>query len=198
MQFVWQRKANQVVESGNLLKEWNAERLWLFRSGLDVDNDPDVNRVTASVLYSCIVRFGHFRRFLKMEEALNNLLEDTTQSAERMEIYIRKGAANESIIAESAGYSILSTYFFLRDILQHRAGEYDYNYDGFRDLALRVQDYAKMFPLDADLRDELTDADLPPLVYRGGDKSVGYHKSPWRRILLRLLPLYRTVTERFR
>lgn len=53
------------------------------------------------------------------------------------------------------GYDVPNTYYILQDIFQDRAIKENLNYEGFRDLALRVQDYARLNPLDADIGSEL-------------------------------------------
>jgi hypothetical protein len=86
---------------------------------------------------------------------METFIDRSAKLADRVEIYIRKGIVEESIIAEHYGYDVLTLYQVLRDVFQHRAATDDYNYEGFRDLASRIQDYARLHPLDADLRDRV-------------------------------------------
>ena len=110
------------------------------------------------------------------------MIEDHSRLAELIEIYIRKGAADEGIVGDHLAYDILSTYYAVQDVLRERALKEDLAYEGFRDLALRLQDYAKIRPVEADLRGHLVWAKLPPLKYKGGDESHGYGKTIGRRL----------------
>jgi hypothetical protein len=184
-----QRKGNQVIETGKLLQEWNSDRLWLARSWLDEDADSwDIDRKRATRLYKLVAGLKTWR-FRRLQDFVNDLIEEHARLAERIEIYIRKGAADESIIGDHIAYDVLMSYTTIQGVLQERATEDDLSYEGFRDLALRLQDYAKIHPFDADLRGRLVWANLPPLEYARGDKSKGYDKSLWRQIELELATL---------
>jgi hypothetical protein len=123
---------------------------------------------------------------LKRLDVRDDLLE-LSGTAERTEIYIRKGAADVGIIAEHLGYDIILAYYCLRPIIRELTSGEDFNFDGFRDLTLRLQDYAKLHPLDVDIRPNMIFATIPPLRYRGGDVSLGYHKSLPYRLCLSVL-----------
>ena len=175
LQYFGERKNNRVVETNSLLRDWQATRLQIARTQLD-------NNV-----YRRLLRLQRFKAFRDLEVDVYNFIQDTARISERMEILVRRGAADEGIIVEHIGYDILVSYYILRDVLQDRAAEDDLNYEGFRDLARRTQDYAKLHPLDADLRDKLVFANLPPLRYRGGDVSLRYRESLRRRARLFIL-----------
>jgi hypothetical protein len=183
-QLVLQRRGNRVVETGRLLEAWNDNRLWDARSWLDIDAydwKADRRRV---VRFYTLVQALKRRRFRPLQDFVNDIIEDHARLAERIEIYIRKGAADEGIIGDHIAYDVIMAYFTLEDVLKKRAAEDDLSYEGFRDLALRLQDYAKIFSLDADLPGSLTWAQFTPLVYGPDDESQGYKKSPWRKVLL--------------
>jgi hypothetical protein len=181
-QFFLTRKFNRTLETDHLFKELRKVGLWEGRSKLDTLDDLEGNRLRANRLYKVIHRLRRFKSFRELDAVTSDFIEDVARLTERIEIYIRKGVADEGIIAEHAGYDVLMTYCCLRDILQKRAAEDDLNYEGFRDLALRIQDYAKLHPRDADLRDDLVWDSLPRIEYKGGDESLGYY-IPWWSLL---------------
>jgi hypothetical protein len=155
-----------------LLNDWNENHLWLGRSWLDKSMDLDSDRERATRVYKAILR-KRFKSYRNLDLQVADFIEDTASLAERMEVYVRKGVADEGIIAEYIGYGIITTYYHLRDILQARAEADDFEYEGFRDLALRIQDYAKLHNKDAGLSDDIVFAVLPPLRYRSGTVSEG-------------------------
>jgi hypothetical protein len=178
-QFFLTRKFNRTLETDQLLKEIASSALWATRSRLDKFDSVTENRRRAYRLYKKVQRFGRFKRFRGLAKRFRTVISEIANLTERVEIYIRKGMADESIVAEHTGYNILSTYCFLADVFEERALLYDYNYDGVRDLALRIQDYAILNPKAADLREELVWHPLPPLKYKGGDVSLGYSIAWW-------------------
>lgn len=185
-QLVLQRRGNRVVETGRLLEAWNDNRLWDARGWLDDDAyDWKADRRRVARFYKLVQALKH-RRFRPLQDFVNDIIEDHARLAERIEIYIRKGAADEGIIGDHIAYDVIMTYYTLEDVLKKRASEDDLSYEGFRDLTLRLQDYAKICPLDADIPGSLTWAKFTPLVYGMDDVSQGYKKSLWRKCLLSL------------
>jgi hypothetical protein len=179
-QFFLTRKFNRTLETDQLLKEIDASVLWAARSRLDKFETLAENQRRAYLMYKAVERFGKFKRFRILAKRLRRVISEIANLTERVEIYIRKGMADEGIIAEHTGYNILATYCFLSVILEERAKLYDYNYDGFRALATRIQDYAILNPEAADIRKELVWFPLSPLQYKGGERSLEYLTSRWR------------------
>jgi len=184
LQFLLTRRFNRVLETDNLIKELCAIGLWEVLQRLDKFDDMDANTKRASRLYAGIQRFKKRKYFRGLGTTANDFIDNRAQITDRIEIYIRKGVADESIVAEHLAYYIIVMYCFLKEVLQQRAGAHDYNYDSFRDLTRRLQDYGKLYPLDVDLRERVLYEHIPPLHYRGGDSSRGYSLSNFRRFRL--------------
>jgi len=96
-QYFLQRTSNQVVESGHLIDAWNEDELWEARSRVDNVRELEPNRAKANQYYRRITGLGRYRRFRSLDVAANDFIEEHARLAERMEIYIRKHAANEAI-----------------------------------------------------------------------------------------------------
>lgn len=183
-QFFWQRKADRVVETGKLIDMWNSCACADDRDRLDKHLAIEDNRAMALRVYIA-ERHGK-----NVPIDIDAILTESARLAERIEIYIRKGAANESIIAETIGYDILQTYFVLHNIMAADAKADNIDYEGFRDLASRMQDYAKLKPLDTGWPDELLALPIPVIQYRDGTHSLGYIAGLagfWRLIRLGVL-----------
>ena len=180
-QFLWQRKADRVVETGRLIDYWEEEEAEKIRSQLDWSPSLEECRRRALELFIQYKTSG--------EEGFDfdEVIQRSSTRAERMEVYIRKGAANEAIIAEIAGYEILATYYILHNILQWFAAMENIDYEGWRDLALRIQHYARIHPQITGFPEELLAAPIPLLHYKDGTHSEGYIdglRGLWRLIEL--------------
>jgi hypothetical protein len=86
------------------------------------------------------------------------------QVTDRIEIYLKGGTADESLISENIGYYIIVSYYTLQDVLQERRSQEDYIYESYRDLAMRIQDYGKLYRRRAQIREILLWAPLPPFA----------------------------------
>jgi len=169
-----------VLQTGELIKVWGKNKYWTARSRIDKNYDQAANRERVNRLYAAIKRFKGLKYFREMEIDVSNFIEETARIAERMEIYVKRGVADLGIISNHIGYEVLALYIAVQDVLNERSLSEDLNYEGFRDLALRIQHYARLNP-DADIRDELIWAVIPPLQYRGGDESEGYKMTRFLR-----------------
>lgn len=171
----WQQKASRIVEAGNLVRDWNSPSLRDFRRQLDRSLSVEATRIrVANEIYTPTT-----------DSAMSNFIEETARLAERIEVYIRNQVADEKVIAELLRYDVLSTYYFVQDLLKLRSKEEDLDYEGWRDLTLRFQDLSRIYPLSVELRDELKWYDFPPLEYRvPGDHSLGYTVPLFRRAML--------------
>lgn len=178
LQFWWQRRANRIVETGRLLEKWDEEELAEFCNDLDQLDGVEENRRAA------IEKYLRLRGSKEDEYEFDNALESMTRMTERFEIYIRKGVADESIVVEHIGYNVLVTYYHLHDILQARALAHNLEYEGFRDLALRIKDYAVIRPIDTGFPPDLDAVTIPVIKYKDGSKSRGYFPSLLRRVEL--------------
>lgn len=180
-QFFAERRASRAAETGALLQEWDDERLQRWRYNLDCYEDIEVNRTRA---------WNAYRELDGRElKTVNDLVRDLSRVADRIEVYIRTGAADTRIVAEHIGYDVVSPYYTLQNVLQSRASEGDFNFDGYRDLALRIQDYARLHRLEADLPKQLVFANLPLIRYRH-DISQGYRKAVFVAFRLWLLKVF--------
>jgi hypothetical protein len=168
MQFWWQRRANRVVETGRLLERWDDEDLAEFCNDLDELDGVEENRCAT------IEKYLRSRGSKEDESTFDFPLESMARMAERFEIYIRKGVADESIVIEHIGYNVLAAYYHLHDILQARATAHNLEYEGFRDLALRIQDYARIHPEETGFPPDLDAVIIPIIEYRDGSESRGY------------------------
>lgn len=174
-QFYLTRRNFRVTECGNLVKEWQVSALPVLQA--EFDRGPELRTNAKNALTT--IRIARERLELKLLELC--------RIAERTEIYVRKGVADIGIIAEHLGYDIIALYYYMRPLLRQLTRENDFNLEGFRDLVLRIQDYAKLNPLGLDIREDVVFAKIPPLRYIEGDLSKGYHKSLLRRLVLRAL-----------
>jgi len=178
---LWQdRLFNRVLQTGGLIKAWGKNKYWIARSRIDKHFDQEQNRTRVNRMYAGIKRFKGRRRFRDMEVEAYNFIEETARLAEQMDIYVSRGAADLGLIADHLGYEIIVLYYALQDVLDERALTEDLNYEGFRDLALRVQHYARLHKC-VDIRDQIQWALLLPLRYKGGDESEGYRMSRFYR-----------------
>jgi len=185
LQFRQDRLFNRVLQTGGLIKLWSKNKYWIARSRIDKDYDQGINRQRVNRLYAGVKRFKGFKAFRELEVDVYNFIEESTRMAERMDIYISRGVADLGLIADHLGYDVLELYYCIQDVLHERALTEDLNYEGFRDLSLRIQHYARLHK-DVDIRDELVWAVFPPLPYRGGDESEGYRMSRFYRWRLKL------------
>ena len=194
IQLYQDRRFRQVQETGRLFDVFDRTSFRKVLNRIDKDyKTPDElekdrldrNRQRAYRLYLKIKNFN-FKRYPKsalkyrcFAKKMEKEIKDIVRITERLEIYIRRDVASGSLVAEHLVYEVVVMYYVLQDILQERSGREDWNYEGFRDLALRMQDHSKLHPLDAELRNELKYAKFPPLQYRGGDSSssLGYDRS---------------------
>jgi hypothetical protein len=175
-QFFLTQRIARVTETGRLVDDWlNRTPLKHLTDKVDLGPEPRQNALQA------------FRKWKLRQLDVREDLLNLSRMAERTEIYVRKGAADVGIIAEHLGYDIILVYYCLRPIIRELTSHEDFNFDPFRDLTLRLQDYAKCHPLDVDIRQTLIFATIPPLRYRGGDVSLGYHKSLLYRLCLAVL-----------
>src|SRR5579863_8258570 len=174
---------NRVLQTGGLIKTWGKNRYWEARSRIDKDYDPAVNRERANRLATGIERFKGFKKFRELDCDAYNFIEEMARLAEQMELYVSRGAADLGRITDHIGYEVLSLYYSIQDVLATRASREDLNYEGFRDLALRIQHFARLH--NSDIREALVWACFPPLVYRGDDESEGYPVSRLLRWRLR-------------
>ena len=175
LSFFWQRRANRVLEAGNLVREWSAPALRKLRRDIDESPDKEDNRRKANSLLETDVTLS-----------IDGFIEDTARLTERIEAYIRNGLADERIIAELLVYDVVALYYACQDALKQRANEDNLNYEGWRDLALRLRDLSRIYPKSIDLVSDLKwDFDIPPLEYRTpGDVSAGYVVPFLRRPML--------------
>lgn len=167
---------NRVLQTGGLIKTWGKNKYWFARSRIDKYYDQELNRQRLNEVYARLNRLKRFKAFREAEIEMYNFIEETARITEQMEIYISRGAADLGIIADHIGYDVIALYYALQDILAERSLSEDLNYEGFRDLALRIQHYARLHD-SVDIRDEIAWAVLSPLPYRGGDESEGYRMS---------------------
>lgn len=179
-QLLQDRLFNRVLQTGGLIKDWNKNKYWIARSRLDKYYEPEDNKSRANKMAAGIARFKGFKRFRNLDVEFYNFIEETSRLAEQMELYISRGAADLGLIADHIGYDILALYYALQDVISERSLKEDLYYEGFRDLALRVQHYARLHQ-QVDIRDVYVWACFPPLPYRGGDESDGYPMSRFYR-----------------
>jgi hypothetical protein len=185
-QFFLQRKSDRVAETGRLLQEWYSDRLWWLRTWLDKEPaSKETDRLRALNFYIRIKRLGKRKTYREIFLDIEDGIEELARLAERIEIYVRARAASEQIIFDHIGYDILMSYIILSDVLALRASTENLSYEGFRDLALRCQDYAKLHPLAADIDDTMVWKVLPKLKYIVGGESEGYSKSILLKLRLR-------------
>lgn len=180
-QFALSRRFSRLQETQHLIDLINASKLSRINNRVErFDGIPtylETSRQKANRLYARLHRLKGRKYFSKAWKKLDSAIQDVADVTDRIEIYIRKGNADEGTIAEHAGYCILSTYYILQDVLALRTLEDDLSYEGFRDLSRRIQDYGKLYQLESELRDELVWAVLPPFKYADGMVSKSY--LPW-------------------
>ena len=155
------RKFNQALQTGDLIQEWGAPSLRSMRRTLDHSENYDDNRSRTTQMYYLLKKSNDqsWYDFLKF-------IEDTGELAEKTGLYIEKRLVDADMMYQHLGYDILSTYYYLQDALADRTRNEDMLYDGFRDLAIAVQIYAKRYPNRIDIRSTLVNADFPALVYK--------------------------------
>jgi hypothetical protein len=180
-----QLREARIVETGALLEQWREDSVRTLRAFIDETDDHDENRARTLRFYKHVHALR--RRPRKLRAILGDSIQATRALAERTEIYLRKGVADEAIIVEHLGYAILASYYHLQEVLQLRAQQQNLDYEGWRSLALRVQDYAKLHPKDTNLEDILVWAELPPLHYKDGSISDRHEPGFWRSLKLRAL-----------
>ena len=167
------------------MAQWREDEIWAARSYADETDNHDENRKRALRFYNHV--HGMKRRFRQLYFTVDDALQEIGVLAERTEIYLRKGVADEAIIIEHLGYDIVAPYYQYQDILQRRAATENLDYEGWRSLVLRVQDYAKVHPKESNLEAKLVWADIPPIRYKDGQVS-DLHKAPfWRAQRLRFV-----------
>ena len=126
-----------------------------IRRELDYGPDYENNRDRALQTY---VRLAAANGLLDW----NAFIEDTAALAERLKLFLDENLANKSIIYNALAYDIISTYYYLQDILQKRTYDDDMLYDSFRELAIMAQAYSKKHHID--IRPQLLNAVFPELV----------------------------------
>jgi hypothetical protein len=172
------RKFNKIIETDHLVREFDDANLLDAFKRLEkfdgIDTYLDTTRERANKVYGRIHDRRGIKRYRSLWEHLDSTIQKMAGLTDRIEIYIRSGNADESVIAEHVGYYIVVSYYALKDILQQRTIEEDFTYESYRDLARRIQDYGKLHPLEAELRENLCWADLPPLVDATGVQSISY------------------------
>jgi hypothetical protein len=166
---IWlSRKFSRVTESNHLLREFDEKQLrracFRLQQFDGIETYLETSRHRANKLYARAKRLRRFRRYKHLWESLSSIIQTMAQVTDRIESYLRSGTADESLIAENIGYHIIVSYYALQDILQERRLEEDYTYESYRDLAMRMQDYGKLYRRRAQLRKGLCWAGLPPFA----------------------------------
>ena len=157
-QFLQDGRFNRALQTSYLLDQWNLDLLRRFRSELDHSSDYDANKLRAEQTYYAL------RNGPGSTPNWDDCIQRTADIAERMKLFIEKRLADAGMIYEHIGYDILSTYYYLQDILKKRTYEEDFLYDGFRDLAIMTQAYATKHADRMDIREQLVDATFPELI----------------------------------
>ena len=174
-------RQTRLIETQHLVDLINNSKIVALNKRIEkfdrYDSYLDTSRSHALALYVRIQRLGRFMRFRKLLREVDSALGDAADITDRVEIYIRSGNAEEGMVAEYAGYLILATFYILQDVFRKEALESDYSYEGFYDLACRIQDYAKLKPLGPALRAELVWTTLRPITYADGSQSMDYLSS---------------------
>jgi hypothetical protein len=160
VQFFQDGRFNRALQTSYLLDQWNLDLLRRFRSQLDHSSDYDANKLRAEQTYYAL------RNGPGSTPDWDDCIQRTADIAERMKLFIEKRLADRGMIYEHIGYGILSTYYYLQDILKKRTYEEDFLYDAFRELAMMTQAYAKKHPDRMDIRKQLVCAEFPELVSR--------------------------------
>ena len=162
------RKFSRVTESNNLLREFETKNLreacFRLQKFDGVDTYLDTSRRFANDTYNRVKRLRGFKRYKGLWVSLESMIQTMAQVTDRIEIYLSSGTADEGVIAENIGYHIVVSYYALQDILQQRRSLEDYTYESYRDLAMRIQDYGKLYRRRAQLRANLCWAQLRPFL----------------------------------
>jgi hypothetical protein len=180
-----QRKMTRIAQTPDLIREWGSGNLPAVRALLDKNSDLERNRRRANAVFK---RTRHSKRtttFGRLRLEGSAFVHRQARAAERMEVYVRRGAADEGIIAEHLGYGIVMSYYTLQDVLKVLAAEENRDYEGWRVLAVRCQRYAKLHPRYTNLFRELIWAELPLISYSHRDPIGEPAASWWSRLRLR-------------
>jgi hypothetical protein len=185
LQLKQDRRFRRVEETGGLFKEFEDSNFRDIFRRIDKDfghdnkgeNDRiERNRKRAFRLYMQIKNLPkNHKKYSAANKITETYIRDITRIANRMEIYISRGVADIDLIADHLVYEIVSMYYFAQDILRERSSKEDFDYEGVRNLASRMQDNSKLRHIN--LSDELKYAYFPLLPYRDGDLSKNYRRS---------------------
>lgn len=173
------RLFNRVSFVGEIFRRWNRNRYWDARTWMEKSSDLEQNRQRVNRVWQRIKRLSAFKRYRETKTDIINYVSEISLLAERIELYIARGIIDMDLVANHIGYDVITIYYYLQDVFEERTSLEDENHEGIRDLALRIQHYARLHFVD--IRDEVIWAVLPPLRYAGGDESEGYPMSRFYR-----------------
>jgi hypothetical protein len=91
--------------------------------------------------------------------ACKNEIITTANLCERAWVLVERGAVDADLFLADQAYNIASTYFIAQDALADLCREEHFNFDDFREIALRARDSLKSKPYATDLVDQ----PFPPL-----------------------------------
>lgn len=194
-QYYLTRKAARLEATQHLIDKLNTSALPAINNRLErfdgLSTYLETSRTRATAVYLRLERVRHRKAYRNVWNHINSAIQNIADLADRIEIYIRKGNADEGTIAEHAGYCIVSSYYILQDVLRRRTFEDDYSYEGFRDLSCRIQDYSKLYPLEVEMRPQLTWAHFSKHLYSDGVESESY--LPKWAVIRRIRLTYATI-----
>jgi hypothetical protein len=178
-----QRVARRILTTPQLLNGWSDSALRAWRARLDKFADLERNRLRLKRVWG--YANGHSQNRRKLREELKAFIHRSSRVAEEIEVYVRRGAADDGIVAEHIGYGIVMLYYILGDAMQELVDAENRDYEGWRLLAMRCQTYAKLNPGATNLLNEFIWADLPRIRY--ANRQVrDLRLSPWERLRLKL------------
>jgi hypothetical protein len=193
---IWlSRKFLRVTESNHLLNEFEQNELRSASFRLqNVDHGPaklEELRERADRVYARAKRLQRFKGFKRMWQSFDTRIQLMTQVTDRIEIYLRNGTADEGLVAQNIGHHIIVSYYILQNILERRSLEKGYVYGSYRDLAMRMQDYGKLYRRKTELREDVSWAPLPPFK-NSRERHHARPYLPWWAVIrkLRLLVQY--------
>ncbi len=193
LQFRDQRRTSRIVQTPDLIKSWASPQLAAMRALLDKNADMERNRRRANTVFARTSNSPNASLFGKVRQALLAFIHLTARSAENIEVYVRRGAADEGIIAEHIGYGIVMMYLTLQDVLATLALTENRDYEGWRLLGLRCQAYSKLHQGDTNMLDVLTWTELPALLYSKRRPAAAPRVDWWNGFRLRFVKRPKSV-----
>lgn len=182
-----QQTARRLIATPDVLKGWSDAFLRGWRARLDSYADVQRNIARVRRIWDYSARPLPARR--QMRDEFKAFIHQSSRVAEQIEVFVRHGAADEGIVAEHVGYGIVMLYVVLHDILQELADKQGEDFEGWRQLAIRCQIYAKLNPGRTNLIDELVWVKLSPIRYRHR-RSREQTLPPWIWLRLRFVQKY--------